>query len=506
MKMQRKYFNRTQKGFTLIESLALVAIVAFSVVTFYKTYVLAMRYAIDAKHRTAAVAFATEEMEILRNTPYEDIVLDPATSPPTGNVISGSSGDGLNYNELRAVNDIPHRILREVYYVNDPEDGVNDDGEPQDYKKVIITVLWGNGITDSSDTSHRVFLSSFFVPPSGNESAVINGALSVNVVNSDGMVVQGANVSIKYASNGANVPGHTNPLTTSSIGNVLFLNLIKNTYKITITKSGSETIETMASTISFNPMYPHAVILPGVITTMTIVMDETPDATMHVRDPFNNFLDNVRFSFSGGRIMGLNNSDGSPVFINTDLSAQSNASGSIVLSNVSGYTASIGTYTFQLDDSMSSDYVFWKEKEPGTCASYDACDMCETESSTEVRDALKNTAEITSGEFDSDLVVLEKNLNSVFVKIIDDATKGPFENVTVELKNDDLDYARTRVTDQFGFAYFPIEEEVGNSCVVVDLESDEEYDVTVSTNGYETETRTVTPDGLQEMEIILTQS
>jgi type II secretory pathway pseudopilin PulG len=494
-----------RKGFTLIESLVLVFIVAVAVMTFYRTYTLAMRYAIDTKHRTAAVAFATEQIEILRNTPYEDIELDPATNPPTGNVISGVAGSGLDYDELRNINDVPHRLLREVYYVDDAEDGTGSgDSEPQDYKKVIITVLWGNGIVDPSDESHRIFLSSFFVPPSGNESAVVNGALSVNVVNSEGMPVENASVGIKYT-NGDNVSGYPNPIVTSSTGNVLFLNLAKASYKITITKSGSETIETMATTADFNPMYPYASILPGVITTMTMVMDVTPDAIFRVSDPFGDDVQGgIDMGFTGGRVLGLNIDDGTPVYVNTNLTATSTAtSGEIICDDVSGYTPSIGTYMFQLDN---TGYVFWKERDADVCASYDTCNVC-VEDPAVMRDASNNTAEVTSGTFNSDLIIIDKTVDGILFKVTDDVTHGPFEGVTVRLENSGLSYDYTRTTDQYGMVYFPVKNvasgDEGTACDIVPLENGEEYSVTITTDGYVTQTQSVTVTGLEEVNVTM---
>ncbi|MEN8252274.1 MAG: type II secretion system protein, partial [Patescibacteria group bacterium] len=125
-------FMRKRKGFTLIESMVLVVIFAIAVMTFYKSYILMMEYSLETKHRVASVEFASAELEVLRNTPYEDIYLDSGTtpSPPTGSVIGASAGTGLSYSKIVTVNGTTHRVLTEIYYVDDADDGLgtsNDD-------------------------------------------------------------------------------------------------------------------------------------------------------------------------------------------------------------------------------------------------------------------------------------------------------------------------------------------------------------------------------------------
>ncbi len=440
--------NKNQRGFTLIESLVLLFIFSITVMTFYKTYMLLTHYSLETKYRTAAVELATAEMEILRNTPYEDIILDPATSPPSGSVVSSESGTGLDYDISKTVNGSTYRILTEIYYVDDAEDGENGAGDtvPNDYKRVNITILWGDGMSDASNTSKSISLTSFFVPPSGSEAAIENGMLSVNVVDSNGDAVSGTNVEIDDLTGSES----TVDIDTDSNGNVLFEDVPTgmNRYKISVDKVGSEHIETILTTTSLPyPTYTHASVLPGTITTLTIVQDIDPDFSIITKDPFGNVLTEIDFTFTGGHVLGLDSSS-DPVYINTDCEAESDwTDNSADCADSTVYTKSIGKYDFTLDE---SGYVLWKFN-PISSVQHD---------SVEVMGNLKNLDDDYyngDGVDDSEMIIIDDSVNGTLVSVTDSITEESFECVTVRLENTSPDYDQSQQTDVHGMVYFPMD-------------------------------------------------
>ncbi|MEA3322807.1 MAG: prepilin-type N-terminal cleavage/methylation domain-containing protein [Patescibacteria group bacterium] len=477
---------KNKRGFTLIESLVLLFIFSITVLTFYKTYMLVTHYSLETKYRTAAVELATAEMEILRNTPYEDIILDSATSPPTGSAVSSESGTGLDYDRAETVNGSMYRILTEIYYVDDAQDGegMSNDDAINDYKRVNITVLWGDGMSDSSNTSKSISLTSFFVPPSGSESAIENGILSVNVVDSNGDAVSGATVEVDDV-NGAPAPDVDEDDTTDTNGNVLFEDIPTgmDMYQIAVSKSGSEYIETSATPTY--PTYAHASVLPGTITTLTIVQDINPDFSIITKDPFGNILTDIVFIFTGGHVLGLDSSS-EPVYINTDITTTSDStSGEVILwdttrtppsGDVSGYTASIGKYDFTLDDEDA--YTLWKFN-PITSAEYNA---------VEVTANLKNLDEPTAHNYngdgvdDNEMIIIDDLVNGVIVSVTDSITTGAFECATVQLeRTESPTYDQTQQTDIFGMVYFPVDEDDdGTLDTDEELDDSKEYDIIVN--------------------------
>jgi len=465
----------TQKGFTFIESLVLLFIFSIAVMTFYKTYTLVMKYSLETKYRIAAVEFATAEMEILRNTPYEDIILDPVSTPPNGSAISGSSGTGLLYSEIVTINDITHRVLTEIYYVDDAEDGLggldtSDNHYNNDYKNVIITILWGDGIADSSNTSDSISLTSFFVPPSGNESAVVNGAVSVNVVDSNGEAVVGALVNIDDISS-----SFDDSANTDSSGNVLFedIDIGMDIYEISVSKSGSEYIQTSSSSPEY-PTYTHASVLTGTITTLTIIQDTVPDFSIITKDTFGNALTDIDFTFTGGRVLGLD-ADNDPVYINTDLTATSSSTsgeeGEVDFDDVSGYTASVGKYNFVLDE---SGYTLWK---------FNPISNKESNFVEVTGDLANLDDEYYNGDGidNNDIIIIDESIDGVIVSVLDSVTVDPFECATVRLENTSPDYDQSQQTDIYGKVYFPIDIDAdGTLDTDEELDSSETYDITVS--------------------------
>jgi len=505
----------TRKGFTLIESLVLLFIFSITVLTFYKTYMLVTHYSLETKYRTAAVELATAEMEILRNTPYEDIILDPATSPPTGSAVSSESGTGLDYDRAETVNGFMYRILTEIYYVDDAQDGVgmSNDDAINDYKRVNVTVLWGGGMSDSSNTSKSISLTSFFVPPSGSESAIENGILSVNVVDSNGDAVSGTLVNIDDVSS-----SFSDSDTTDANGNVLFENISvgMDMYEISTSQSGREYIQTLAKypTTSYYPTYTHASILPGVITTVTIVQDLLPEFHIFTKDPFGGTVSDVDFTFTGGRVLGVDTSS-DPVYINTDLTATSDTNGEVDCdSDVTNYEASIGRYDFTLDE---TGYTLWKF-DPGF-------------------DTERSALAVESGTYNSDMIIIDESIDGTVVSVTDAQTSGPFECATVHLeRTSSPTYDQTQQTDVHGMVYFPIDEDDdGTLDTSEELDGTKSYDITVSapdcddtcttncnndcmedacvggcviyeddcTNYYTDETDIVTPNGLQTVNVEL---
>lgn len=479
---KQKLYNFGKKkkgGFSLIESLVLLFIISIFVLTAYQVFVLAAKYSSDTKSRTAAVEFATAEMEVLRNTPYEDIELDPATNPPNGSVVSGSSGTGLDYSEIKTVNSITYRVLTEIYYVDDPEDDSGGDDNTNDYKKVLVTILWGSGIANTSDTSHSVSLTSFFVPPSGNESAITDGALSVNVVDSNGDAVSGASVAVADI-NGAPAPNFSDSDTTDSSGNVLFegVPVAMDMYEITVTKASSEEIQTEDPypTSSYYPYYTHASILAGTITTVTIVQEEVPDLHVFTKDPFGVTVSDVDFTFTGGRILGLDTSN-DPVHINTNLSATSDTSGEVDCdSDVTNYVASVGRYAFTLNE---TGYVLWK-MDPG--------------SDTEL-----GSTDVDSGTFNTDMIIIDESYDGILVSVTDSVTGGPFEGVSVQVTNSSVGYDVTQQTDKYGKAYFPED-------TIDELDNGETYDIAVTMTDYTDVNDSVTVTGFETFETEMTPS
>ncbi len=469
--------NRSKKGFTLIE--ALIMVIIFSVMTlgFYQLYGMVMLSMIDAKKRLAAVEIANQELETFRNTQFQDIALVTSGSLPAGSVTPGP----FDYDSTISVGGNGYRILREVYWIDDPEDFVDPvDTYAQDYKNVTITVLWGNAIDDPTITGSQVSLSSYYVPPSGNELGITEGVVSVNVVDANG-AVEGIFVSIADV-NGAAYPNYTADGVTDADGNITFPSVpqAQKMYRITV-GDGTDNYEIISTvpdypTTPYYPLYTDVSAVAGTVTTVTIENNEIPDLEFYSTDVFCGPIGNIGFDLKGGRILGVDTS-GDLVYLNGSLSPISittDAAGYYDMDSLAGFSESAGQYEVSL---TGTGYTLWRLL-PG-----DDVDRSATQVQPNV-------------SFDCNLVLMDQSLDSVLVSVIDEDTDFPVEGAVVRLRNVGLGYSVNLTTDKYGTAYFPANE---NDV----LTNGAEYDIRVTGDGYVDNQSLVTVTGLEEISVTM---
>lgn len=454
-------------------------VVIFSIMTlgFYRLYGNVMLTMIDAKKRLAAVEIANQELETLRNTLYQDIELTLEPSLPTGSVIDGP----VDHDSMVIVGGNSYRVIREIYYIDDAQDDVTPaDAYENDYKNVIITVRWGNAIDDPSVSGSQVQLSSYYIPPRGNELAIENGVISVNVVDENG-VVPGIYVGITDI-NGVTAPDYTANDITDAGGNVTFPVVPRGqkVYRITIGDGSDsyEIIETLPDfpTSPFYPVYTDLSVVPGTVTTLTVQNDMIPDLEFYSSDPYCGPIGNVTFDLKGGRILGYDTS-GDPVYLNGSLSSLSvttDAAGYVDMDTIAGFQDSAGIYEIGFSSGL---YTLWRLS-PGDDVNRSAIQV------------QPNTVT------DCNLLIMDNALDSVFVEVIDQDTGSPVPEAVVRLRNVGLGYSVNSLSDKYGTSYFP-ENEIDT------LVNGAEYEIRVTGDGYVDNQSLVTVTGLEQISVIM---
>lgn len=490
MRISSHFLAKNQKGFTLIEALVMVIIFSIMTLGFYRVYGLAMVTMLDAKKRLAAVEIANQELETLRNTPYEFIKLDFDTLPSSGftQLVSTPAPDNdgpVEFDSTITVGGNNYRIIREIYFVADAQDGLSSpaDEYPEDYKNVIITVRWGNGIgVDPADPSaSEVQLSSYYIPPRGNEQAIVNGVVSINVIDENG-IVPNIYVGIQDI-NGATAPDYTANDVTDANGNVTFAAVPRGqkVYEITV-GDGSDNYEVITTlpdypTSSFYPIYTDLSVVAGTVSILTVQTDLIPDLDFTSTDPYCGPIPNVTFDVKGGRILGFEPLTNDPVYVNgspTPLSVTTDVNGYIDMDSVTDFTESAGIYEI---DFSSGLYTLWRLS-PG--------------------DDINRAAIQVEPDIDTDcnMLLMDNALDSVFVEVIDQDTGAPVPEAVVRLRNVGLGYSAILLSDQFGTTYFP---ENGTDA----LTNGAEYEVRVTGEGYVDSQSLVTVTGLEQLSITL---
>jgi len=174
--------NFNKKGFTLIESIVGVAIFGIVFVGILGAYRLGLKAVGLSKNKITATAIANSQIEKIRGFPYLSIGIKDAVLP----LVSGD----IDPVATQIINGVTFTISTEVSYVVDPTDGTGEaDACDWDYKKVDVTVSWGNSFPGSINISTNIS------PESQTQEAQTclnqpGGILEVTVFDSLGMIVE----------------------------------------------------------------------------------------------------------------------------------------------------------------------------------------------------------------------------------------------------------------------------------------------------------------------------
>lgn len=429
------------KGFTLIEALVLLFIFSVIAMTFFQVYATGTRLIIESKNRLGATALANQKLEIVQSLDYDNI----------GTVSGIPAGDIPEY-ETVGVNTTQYEVHTFVQYIDDAFDGEvsgsPSDAIPNDYKRVKISVAWGN---KGEDQTVSLITD---VSPDGVETSAGGGVLSINILDTAGIGVSGASVHIVNASAGVDV---TTP--TDATGNVTLPGTpagMQN-YTLSISKSGYYGVQTYPPypTSPYNPVDEHASVALGLLNQKSLVMDRYADLTLRSIDPFGTGVPSIDFRMVGGKVLGT---DPDPMILtptyeyNQDLNT--GATGSLDIPD-----QSYGQYTLTESDAR---YELYKLSPENT--TYNIFDASAGQAAT------------------IDMILLDTTIGSLKVVVTNQADTTPIAGASVHLSNTLLSYDVTLTTDQYGMAYFP----AALPALAVGT-----YDLEVSATGFTTETSTV---------------
>jgi len=395
-------------GFTLIEALVFLFIFTIITTTFYSVFSVNTRYTIDVKDRQSSAQIANEKMEIIRNLKYDDI-----------GTIGGIPSGNIAASENVTVDGKIYAVRTLIKYQDDSFDGVYPtDTIPNDYKIAKVAVSW-TGVSESD-----VELISRFAPP-GLELASGDGVLAINIIDGEGKGVGQASVHIV---NSDVSPSVNMTAETDDSGNLMFPGAEASIlgYKLTISKNGYETIETVdPDSVEYSPIDSHASVVVGALNTKTIVLNKTSDVDIKSMDYLGVAMPNVSLHLKGGRILGTDTSVPPANVYNTDHDYATDLSGENKLNDKSP-----GQYVLSDVDPVSGYTLI----------------STEPISPITVLPNETKTVKIKFAKNDED---------SLVVYVQKDSDSAPIEGATVHLANGD-GYDATVTTANDGVAIFPL--------------------------------------------------
>lgn len=443
----------TGRGFTLIEALVGVFLLAILSLGIYASYAFGIKMSVHNRLRTAAATIAEKKLEGVRAMQYADI-----------GVAGGIPSGPLTALETETENGAVYTVRTSVRYVDDPLDNVFPaDTDPTDYKQVEVKVAWPTNLEDK-----EVILNTLVSPPK-RESSLGTGVLILNTVDGQGAPLVGSKVHIVNSS--------VNPaidLTdyTDNNGSLVLPGapVADGTYEITVSRNNYETVSTYPPYPSspFNPIDAHLSISEGGITSKTFTLDLLSQLNLNIKNIHGTGVPNLTFALSGGRIIGTTmDAAPQPVYLYNEPSLVCDSGGAWT-----GHDLGKGPYSFSFD-SPTYELIASNPTNPWPV---------DSGSTVESNIILGNTSE---------------NILVITVQDPDEETSIP--GAVVRLTDSLGVFFQETTTDINGIAYFPQTEDPAKTLV-----PGETYTIDVNAAGYNPGQKTETVNGILRTRVVLT--
>lgn len=293
---------RKNKGISFIDVLVGTSLLTIVFLGIFGSYQLLLKIVNQNQIKIIATAVATQQIEIIKNLPYESVGLK-----------GGFPEGDLEISTTTVRNSINFTIERRVDYVVDQADGINspDDSCPNDYKKVEIRVSW------SGRFGGQIELFTDVAPKNiAQECADSGGILSVSVFDAFGIMVPLPLIEVK------------DPVTKQILKTFTpdsgqqYISLTTSTYEIVISKDGYSSEKTYGIDEIATPQKPNPRILEGQLTEISFSIDRLSSFAIDTfslwgsDNFFDSFLNENKISeksdllLSGGEIVLASSSDG----------------------------------------------------------------------------------------------------------------------------------------------------------------------------------------------------
>lgn len=273
-----KQRENREAGFTLVELVIGLAVLAVVMVSFFALFMSLLSSATIAKQKAIATTIATNQMEYLKSLPFDSLAVAGGSIYAT-NYLPASTTQKLNGVTYTIKTDIdyvddaydgcasyPSQALKQLYCRNypPPTGSPATDTNPQDYKAVSVSVY--------SRTNVRLATVNTQISARVAETASTTGALFVTVIDDNGNPVSDTTVSVANTTITPNV-GLSD--TTDVNGVAIFYGLPPDSgydYTITATKTGYSSLTTIVPSGSLQPTYASQKIFTQLSSSVTMTI------------------------------------------------------------------------------------------------------------------------------------------------------------------------------------------------------------------------------------------
>jgi type II secretory pathway pseudopilin PulG len=308
--------SKKNTGFGLIETLVAVAIFTLVSVSSYAGFTKILQAVQILKIKNSANNLATEQIEIARNLPYTDVGIVDGLPPGKIPRFQYINREGIDF-----------VITTNVRDIDDPFDGQigqdPNDLSPADYKLVEVNIVCEDCPLDQ-ELKYYGRVSPLNLETQGN-----NGALFVQVFDSNGKPLQGADVHIENHQASATIIIDE---TTNNYGMFQIVDAPTGTeaYKIDVSKGDDYSIDktyTVGAPDNPAPNKPHANVVSGEVTQISFAIDKLSDFEIYTRKNTCERIPNVDLNIVGSKYIGVD----VPKF---NVNTQTNSNGYLEISDV----------------------------------------------------------------------------------------------------------------------------------------------------------------------------
>ncbi len=330
--------NDPRRGITLIDLIISISIIALLFGGIYVVYISIESSISGAAVRTAAVAAIDNELEIVRNLPYEDV--GTIGGIPAGVIPQAQTVSQGNY---------LFSLQTTVLNIDDPYDTSPSSSPVADYKLVDITAAClqcGNAAAVEITTT---------VAPTRLAQGTPYGSIFINAMNASGLPVADATVQVVNASV---TPSVDLTDTTNASGVLKLIGVPTSTqgYGIFISKPGYTVAQTYppGGAGNPNPVQPDITVATATVSQVTLAIDRVSALDVATEDDRCNAVASQPFSAMGQRIIGTN-----PNVLAFSTTTQTSSSGTAVLADLAWdtYTLAFGGTGFDLAGTIPLDPV-----------------------------------------------------------------------------------------------------------------------------------------------------
>ncbi|MDO8469969.1 MAG: carboxypeptidase-like regulatory domain-containing protein [bacterium] len=282
----------TRQGISLIELIIAVGLMVIIFGGAYLSYSSILDTLTNAELRTASVTRLNQEIEVIRNLPYDSV-----------GTLGGIPAGILDRQKVSTVGPIEFLVVTTIRNVDDPFDGTlggaPNDTAPADYKLVEVEVSCLRCARFVPITMTTT------VAPANLEATGSSGSLFIHVIDANGNALPEASVRVV---NEATLP--TIDLTdTTNLNGVLQLVGVPpgtQSYQITVSKLGYSSDRTypVGGQGNPNPAKPYATVAAGVLTDITFAIDGLSTVGLSAVSRTCQPLQGVAATFTGAKLIG----------------------------------------------------------------------------------------------------------------------------------------------------------------------------------------------------------